>query len=98
MAGHRGESQVGAWAGLEVGVGLWLTDFKLLKQHTPFTIVAVCGWYFCKVPISCEIYTYIIPYHDSSCKHTTITHGVGSQDLCCKFAVLHDVSQYPSSS
>ena len=42
-----GESQVGAWAGLEVGVGLQLTDFKLLlKQHTPFTIVAVCGWYF----------------------------------------------------
>ena len=41
-----GESQVGAWAGLEAGVELWLTDFKLLQQHTPFTIVAVCGWYF----------------------------------------------------
>ena len=23
-------TQVEAWAGLEVGVGLWLTDFKLL--------------------------------------------------------------------
>ena len=46
MTGHGGESQVGTWTGLEAGVGLWLTDFKLLKQHTPFTIVAVCGWYF----------------------------------------------------
>ena len=29
----RRESQVGAWAGLEVGMSLWLTDFKLLVQR-----------------------------------------------------------------
>ena len=27
-----GESQVGAWTGLEAGMSLWLTDFKLLVQ------------------------------------------------------------------
>ena len=33
MAGGDGESQVGEWAGLEAGMSLWLTDFKLLVQR-----------------------------------------------------------------
>ena len=32
VGGGGGESQVGAWAWLEAGVSLWLTDFKLLVQ------------------------------------------------------------------
>ena len=76
VTGHGGESQVGTWAGLELGVGLRLTDLNYYytkATHSPFMIVAVCG---CKVPISCEVYTYIISCHDSSCRHTAIVLAI----------------------